>query len=167
MSAEIMKSKVKVQSVKTGIDKDDRAELAAQLSKVLIDTTQLLLKTQSYHWNVVGPLFKPVHDLTELHYKNLFSAIDVIAERIRALGHPAPVATGKSKSDYKLTIETSLPDTAEMILSLIADHEALVRRMRETADLAGKAGDMVSNDMLVARLAFHEKAIWMLRAMSV
>lgn len=169
MSDKIMNSKVDVQSINTGITKNDRAKLAGQLSEVLIDTMQLLLKTQSYHWNVVGPIFKPVHDLTELHYKDLFAAVDVIAERIRALGYPAPVADGpvakgKSKSEYNLVVSTLMPSTEEMIEQLVKDHEALVRNMRQTAETAGKASDLVTNDMLVARLTFHEKAIWMLGA---
>ncbi|MEL6422782.1 MAG: ferritin-like domain-containing protein, partial [Pseudomonadota bacterium] len=91
-----------------GLSEQQRAKLADGLSKVLGDTYTLLIKSHAVHWNVVGPLFLPVHELTEQHYNDLFAAADVIAERIRALGYFAPVAgfTGPSETSVPMTNDT-------------------------------------------------------------
>lgn len=156
----VLQSKPKSESIGTGLDEAARAKIAASLQSILGSTYRLLVKTQIHHWNVVGPLFHPIHILTEQHYEDLFGAVDTIAERIRALGHPteAPeIGTEKTK-----VAEMS---AHELLADLVADHEALCREMREVASAAEEVDDIVTNDMLVARLTFHEKAIWMLRAM--
>lgn len=156
----ILRSKPKKEAISSGIPDAARAEIAAALQSILGSTYRLLVKTQIHHWNVVGPLFHPIHLLTEAHYENMFEAVDTLAERIRALGHPtaAPVI-GTEKSGV------ATMNAHDLLTDLVADHEALCREMREAADAADEAGEIVTNDLLVERLTFHEKAIWMLRAM--
>ena len=154
----------KTEPLKIGLDAEFRAEMSQRLSGILANTYQLTIKTHIYHWNVVGPLFKPFHELTEDHYNALFAATDIIAERIRALDHFAPEDV--SLVNFAPRAKDANAKTAEhMIGDLIADHEAAVRTMREAAAFAGEADDVVTADMLTARLTFHEKALWMLRAM--
>lgn len=151
--------KPSVEAIATGIAADGRARTAEALQDILGASYRLLVKTQIHHWNVVGPLFHPIHVLTEAHYEDMFAAIDTIAERIRALGHPtaAPViGTERAK--------VTTMSAKELVEDLVADHEALCRSMRDTAAEAEEVDDIVTNDLLVARLTFHEKAIWMLRA---
>ncbi|MFN3868090.1 MAG: Dps family protein [Hyphomicrobiaceae bacterium] len=148
----------------TGIAKKDRSTVASELVDVLADTYTLLVKTHVYHWNVVGPLFIPFHELTEAHYKNLFEAADVIAERIRSLGHPAPLGFAELLPKSAVEEETSKRSAEGMVTHLIADHEKMVKRLRQAAIAADEVDDLVTADLLTQRLAFHEKAIWMLRA---
>ncbi len=165
MGATILNTKAEVETVKTGLSDDTRKRLAGHLSKALADTMLLTMKTQVYHWNVVGPLFKPIHDLTEAQYTNLFAAADEIAERIRALGHPAPLSFADLAPKANVSEESDIRSAEGMIRQLVKDHEAIVANMREAAHLAEKHDDFVTHDLLVARMGFHEKAIWMLRAM--
>jgi starvation-inducible DNA-binding protein len=153
-----------VEKLETGIGDKDRQDLANQLGNVLGDTYMLLVKTHVYHWNVVGPLFLPLHELTEVHYKDLFEAADVIAERIRSLGYIAPLSFTSLESKTKLSEENSNRSAAEMVQQLIEDHEQMVRRIRGITARAAEHEDFVTHDLLNARLAFHEKAVWMLRA---
>lgn len=152
--------------VKSGIDTKVREQLAKHLSLILADNYVLTIKSHIYHWNVVGPLFKPIHDLTEEHYEDLFEASDVIAERIRALGHQAPMNAGEI--DLKLSIPTpskSMPSAHDMIADLVKHHETISAEMRDLGAYAGDNGDLVTEDLMTARITFHEKAAWMLRAM--
>jgi starvation-inducible DNA-binding protein len=160
----MLKSEPKaVAELDIGLDAKYCAQASEALTGILAANYRLLIKTHVYHWNVVGPLFKPLHELTEAHYGALFEAADIIAERIRALGHLAPdkLATAAQFSPKggvdRLTAEHIVHD-------LIADHEAAVKTMRDAAEAAGDARDKVTEDMLTQRLTFHEKALWMLRA---
>lgn len=153
-------------SLDTGMAREDSGKVAEQLVDVLADTYTLLVKTHVYHWNVVGPLFLPFHELTEQHYKDLFEATDVIAERIRALGYPAPLSFAELQPQAAVAEETKNRSAESMVKHLINDHEAMVKRMREVTSDAEDADDPVTADMLTQRLAFHEKAIWMLRAIA-
>ena len=159
-TANVLQAKPKREAISTGLTDAARSDIADALQSILGSTYRLLVKTQIHHWNVVGPLFHPIHVLTEEHYENMFEAVDTLAERIRALGHPtaAPVIGTETGGVATMTAQDLLKD-------LVADHESLCREMREAADAADEAGDIVTNDMLVERLTFHEKAIWMLRAM--
>lgn len=150
--------------IDVGLSDSYRIKMTKILSKILSSSYSLTIKSQVYHWNVVGPLFKPIHELTEEHYDDLFEAIDVIAERIRALGHLAPMH-GKLIAD--MAKESTVADklTAEdMINDLVVSHENLVRKMRKAMTNASEASDAVTEDMLTERLNFHEQAIWMLRS---
>lgn len=160
----VLNVKPQTESVRTGIADDDRKEIAQALSTVLTDTYLLVIKSHVYHWNVVGPLFHSIHELTEEHYQNLFQACDELAERIRALGHPAPLTGKRVLADGNIKIETTSPTAHDMVEDLVSDHEGLCRNMREAAELAEEKGDFVSHDLLTARLTYHEKVIWMLRA---
>lgn len=153
------------EKVPTGIDSEVRQQLAKHLSAILADTYLLVVKSHLYHWNVVGPMFKSIHDLTEEHYEDMFDAADVIAERIRALGHRAPV--NAAGLELKLDIATSedgMPDAKTMIEDLVRDHEVIAAEMRDVATYAGENGDVVTEDVMTGRITFHEKAAWMLRA---
>jgi starvation-inducible DNA-binding protein len=150
--------------IDTGLDDAYRAEMAEDLSAVLAATYKLTIKSQLYHWNVVGPLFKSLHELTEEHYQTLFEATDIIAERIRALGHLAPIDLGRAMAFAPDSSDIAEPTAEDMINDLILDHSAAVRAIRSAARIADSAGDFTTTDMLTARSAFHEKALWMLRA---
>lgn len=164
MPAEVLDRTPKVQNVQTGLSEADRKRLAVGLGKVLADTYVLLVKTHVYHWNVVGPLFLPLHELTDKHYNDLFAAADELAERIRSLGHITPLSFSELEPKTKLVEETGEHSAREMVVQLVEDHEAMVRRIREITDDAAAVKDFVTHDMLNGRLAFHEKAIWMLRS---
>lgn len=156
----------KVEKMSTGLSEKYRADMSGQLSAILAATYQLTIKSHVYHWNVVGPLFKPLHELTEEHYNALFAAVDVIAERIRALGHLAPVAFKDTKTFAPVGSDVDHGSAISMVEDLIASHEEAVRAMRKAAGSAGEADDLVTEDMLTARLSFHEKALWMLRSIA-
>lgn len=153
-------------SIDTGITAKARGNVAEDLVAVLADTYTLIVKTHVYHWNVVGPLFLPLHQLTEEHYKNLFAAADVIAERIRALGHKTPLSLKQLLPQADVEEETADRTAERMVDQLIYDHEQMSKRLRVVALDADEADDIVTTDLMTQRLAFHEKAIWMLRAIA-
>ena len=150
--------------IHTGLKADYRKSMAKHLSEILAATYRLTIKSHVYHWNVVGPVFKPIHELTEEHYNALFGATDIIAERIRALGHLAPVSFDMTATFAPAKSDVDQTSAHDMVYDLIAEHEQAVRDMRAAAAKAGDNDDMVTEDMLTARLTFHEKALWMLRA---
>ena len=162
MSFQVLKVKPDVEHPETGLE--ERKRLAGCLSGVLADTYFLLVKTQAYHWNVVGPLFVSLHSLTEKQYENLFESVDEIAERIRAIGYPAPSSITEMVALTVLDEDVGNPTAEQMVQNLIRDHEAMVRRLRNASERAADLRDAVTADLLTERMAFHEKAIWMLRA---
>lgn len=164
MTQTALKPTVEPETPQTGIDR--RVWIATALNGVLADSMVLFFKTQSYRWNVVGPLFQPLHEMTEKQYTDLFDAIDVIAERIRALGQVAPLSFTDSLAHAHLTEEDAERSAAGMLEQLIADHEKLVRRLRETAKLAARHDDGATEDLMNSRMAAHEQAIWMLKAIA-
>lgn len=165
MTYAILKTELGNEKVETGISSADRKEVAEHLSAILTDTYFLTIKSHVYHWNVVGPMFHAIHVLTEEHYKDLFAAADVIAERIRALGFHAPITDAAGPDKAVVSLNTASSSAAGMVADLVEDHEAAIRKMRSAAELAEKHDDFVSHDLLVARLTFHEKAVWMLRSL--
>ncbi|WP_170609113.1 Dps family protein [Ruegeria arenilitoris] len=164
MIQQVLKSEVQEEVNDTGIDKN--AWIANAVTEVLADTMVLMVKTQGTHWNVVGPLFLPIHELTERHYHDLFEAADALAERVRALGQVAPISFTDMISQAKLTEEETIKDAEGMIKQLIADHEAMARNLRETATTAARYGDGATEDLMNARMAKHEEAVWMLKAIA-
>ena len=138
--------------------------LATALGGILGDQLVLFVKTQGYHWNVVGPLFLPLHELTETLYRDLFEAIGKVAERIRALGVIAPFSTSDMISHASLNEEDTARRAEGMVEQLISNNEALLRRLRETAELAARQGDVATEDLMSARMAAHEEAVRMLEA---
>lgn len=156
----------KVAPVKSGMDDSVREELAKGLSGVLADTYELTVKSHLYHWNVVGPLFKSIHEMTEEHYQNLFEAADDLAERVRALGYRAPVSMKNGEMTLSISLPSNgLPNAHEMIADLVDSHETIAKKMRDLAIRAGEKEDVVTEDLLTERISFHEQAAWMLRAL--
>ena len=150
--------------VNTGVS--DPQAVADGLSEVLADTYRVLIKTHVVHWNVEGPMFYAVHNLTETQYEELFAAADVIAERIRALGHLTQMSS-KGLLAESVVKDISSPQTAgEMCQDLANDHSKIAKRLHKLIEAAGDAGDPVTEDLATARSAFHEKAAWMLRSIS-
>ncbi|WP_319772397.1 DNA starvation/stationary phase protection protein [Breoghania sp.] len=163
-AASVLKPVAHEEKLNTGLDERYCAEMSEMLSQILVSTYQLTIKSQIYHWNVVGPLFKSLHELTEDHYNALFGSADIIAERIRALGHLAPATIGEISGFSPTGNDVDHGSAINMVKDLVADHEAAVRVMRKAGVKADEAGDLVTADMLTARMTFHEKALWMLRA---
>lgn len=164
MTRSIDTARANVTPLKTGID--GQAELAKALTACVADSYVLMIKTQGYHWNVAGPLFKSVHELTEEHYQDLFGAIDEMAERIRALGYPAPVSAADMTGCSRLEEETDVPDAGTILKTLVADHETVTKGLRSATEQAEADKDVATADLLTERIAFHEKAIWMLGALA-
>jgi starvation-inducible DNA-binding protein len=148
-----------------GIGDRDREKIATQLSKLLADSYTLYLKTHNYHWNVTGPLFNTLHTMFEQQYTELATAVDEIAERIRALGIKAPA----SYSEFaKLTsVDEGRGDepAEEMIRQLVIGQETVTRTAREAFPAADAAHDEPTADLLTQRMQVHEKNAWMLRSM--
>ncbi|MBB4198951.1 DNA starvation/stationary phase protection protein [Rhodoblastus sphagnicola] len=157
-TATVLASKPHAETPKSGLETSTRKEISDALGDILSAAYSLLLKTHVHHWNVVGPLFHPLHIMLEDQYKALFEAVDVYAERIRALGFLTPIPKVAIKPDAQAMSGEAI------VFDLIADHEACVRDMREIAIKAEDKKDIVTHDMLVARMDWHEKTIWMLRA---
>ena len=152
-------------AIEIGIPVEDLQKITDGLSRLLADSYTLYLKTHNYHWNVTGPLFNTLHTMFETQYTELATAVDEIAERIRALGHPAP---GSYRAFGKLTSieeEDSVPSAEEMIRQLVIGQETVVRTAREVFPLAEKANDEPTADLLTQRMQIHEKNAWMLRSM--
>ena len=148
-----------------GINAEDRQQIAAGLSKLLADSYSLYLKTHNYHWNVEGPLFNTLHLMFEEHYTELATAVDEIAERIRALGVKAPgsyTAFGKLTS---IDEATGTESAEEMIRQLVIGQETVARTAREAIKAAEAASDEPTADLLTQRMQIHEKNAWMLRSM--
>jgi starvation-inducible DNA-binding protein len=152
-------------AIDIGIDAKDRKAIAQGLSRLLADSYTLYLKTHNFHWNVTGPMFNTLHLMFEQQYNELALAVDTIAERIRALGHPAP---GSYKDFAQLsTIKeaTGVPDAKTMIKQLVEGQEAVARTARKVFPIAEKAEDEPTCDLLTQRMQIHEKTAWMLRSM--
>lgn len=152
-------------AIDIGIKEKDRKAIAEGLSKLLADTYTLYLKTHNFHWNVTGPMFNTLHLMFEQQYTELALAVDLVAERIRALGVPAPgsyAAFGKLTS---IKEETGVPNAEGMIAQLVAGQEAVVRTARKIFPLAENAGDEPTADLLTQRMQIHEKNAWMLRSL--
>lgn len=153
-------------AINIGISEADRAAIAQGLSRVLADTYTLYLTTHNFHWNVTGPMFNTLHAMFMEQYTALWSSVDLIAERIRALGHFAPGsygAFGTLASVPDAPVEP--PKAMEMVRILVKGHEAVARTARELVPTADKAGDEPTIDLLTQRLDFHEKTAWMLRSL--
>ena len=148
-----------------GISDPDRATIAAALSRLLADSYTLYLKTHNYHWNVTGPMFNTLHVMFMEQYTEQWTALDLIAERIRALGHPAP---GTYKEFTKLASIKEIdgvPKALDMVRNLVAAQEATARTARKLFPVAEKANDQPTADLLTQRLEVHEKTAWMLRSL--
>lgn len=152
-------------AIDIGINETQRQEIAQGLSRLLADTYTLYLKTHYYHWNVTGPMFQTLHLMFEQHYQEMWAAVDLIAERIRALGVFAP---GTYAEFSKLTVieeDNGVPKADDMIRSLVKGHETVIRTARSIFPVVEKASDQPSIDVLTQRMQIHEKTAWMLRSL--
>jgi len=140
--------------------------IAEGLADVLSDTYRLIFKTHAYHWNVTGPAFYSIHKLTEEQYEEMFTAADVLAERIRALGQLAPTRMADIMGRSQIEDLDEMPSAGEMLEDLAADHEKLAHRLHALIELVEGRKDPVTDDLATARSAFHEEAAWMLRAIA-
>ena len=148
-----------------GIKKTDRAKIADGLSRLLADSYTLYLKTHYFHWNVTGPMFNTLHLMFETQYTELSLAVDLIAERIRALGHFAPGSYAEYAKLTSIKEADGVPKAQEMIKQLVEGQEAVVRTARSIFAAADKAQDEATADLLTQRIQLHEKTAWMLRSM--
>ena len=148
-----------------GLNENDRKEIAQGLAKLLADSYSLYLKTHNFHWNVTGPMFQTLHLMFEQQYNELALAVDLVAERIRALGVPAP---GTYSEFAKLTMikePQGVPAAHDMIKQLVEGQETVVRTARSVFPVVERAHDEVSADLLTQRMQVHEKTAWMLRSL--
>lgn len=150
--------------VNIGIPEDQRREIADGLSRLLADTYTLYLKTHNFHWNVTGPMFNTLHTMFEGQYNELALAVDDIAERIRALGFPAPGSYAAYSELSSIPEAEGVPAANDMISQLAEGQETVARTAREVFDAADGANDQPTADLLTQRMNLHEKNAWMLRS---
>ena len=148
-----------------GISDELRQQIGEGLSHLLADTYTVYLKTHNFHWNVTGPMFNTLHLMFETQYNELALAVDLIAERIRALGLPAPGSYAQFTQLTSIQEETGVPSAEEMIRQLVKDQEAVVRTARSIFPVVEKANDQPTADLLTQRMQIHEKTAWMLRSL--
>lgn len=153
--------------INIGINEADRKLIAQGLAKLLANSYTLYLKTHNFHWNVTGPMFQTLHLLFETQYTELAMAVDKIAERIRALGLPAPgsYADFAKLTEVKESIGDNIPKAQKMIEQLVTDQEIITRCARELFPMCEKTQDQPTLDLLTERMDIHEKNAWMLRSL--
>jgi starvation-inducible DNA-binding protein len=148
-----------------GMTDEARAEIAAGLSRLLADSYTLYLKTHNFHWNVKGPMFSTLHLMFETQYTEMALAVDLIAERIRALGFPAPGTYSEYAKLTTIAETAGVPKAEEMIQLLVEGQESVVRTARSIFPVVDAAQDEPSADLLTQRMQLHEKNAWMLRSL--
>jgi starvation-inducible DNA-binding protein len=148
-----------------GVKEDDRLAIAQGLSRLLADSYTLYLKTHKYHWNVTGPMFQTLHLMFETQYNELALAVDLVAERIRALDVLAPGSYSEFSQLATVKEDIDNPSATDMIKRLVEGQETVVRTARSLYDLAHQAQDEVTADLLTQRIQVHEKTAWMLRSL--
>lgn len=153
-----------VPAIAIGIPPAGRKAIADELGTLLADTYTLYLKTHGYHWNVTGPLFQSLHLLFEAQYNELWTAVDLIAERMRSLGHKVPVGNTTFAKLARVK-DGKATEALDMVRDLVQGHETVVRTLRKAWPVADKHADQATLDLLTQRLAVHEKTAWMLRAL--
>lgn len=152
-------------TINIGISEEQRRAIADGLSRTLADTYTLYLKTHNFHWNVTGPMFQTLHLMFEGQYNELALAVDAIAERIRALGFPAPGTYSEYAKLSSISETEGVPTAEEMIALLVEGQEAVARTARTVFAVADEANDEPTADLLTQRLQIHEKNAWMLRSL--
>jgi starvation-inducible DNA-binding protein len=148
-----------------GIEPAARKEIADGLGRVLADTYTLYLKSHNFHWNVTGPMFQTLHLMFEQHYTELGMAVDLVAERIRALGFPAPATYSQFVKLSAIDEDDGVPPALDMVRKLVAGHETVARTARDVFKVAEGANDQPTCDLLTQRMQVHEKTAWMLRSL--
>lgn len=159
------KIKINPSAINIGLSDKDRRKVADGLSHMLADSYTLYLKTHNFHWNVTGPMFQTLHLMFMAQYNEIWLAIDTLAERIRALGYPAPGTYKEFAALTRIAESEGIPNAKDMIRQLVAGQEAVVRTARELLPIAEKAGDQPTVDLLSARMMVHEQNAWMLRSL--
>lgn len=152
-------------NIDIGIDAKQRKAIAGGLSRVLADSYTLYLKTHNFHWNVTGPMFQTLHLMFETQYNELALAVDLIAERIRALGYPAPGTYSEYAQLSSIKDTEGVPKATSMIELLVEGQEAVVRTARSVFPLVENVNDEPTADLLTQRMQVHEKTAWMLRSL--
>ena len=160
-----MQTQAKGMAIDIGIPEESRKEIAEGLSRLLADTYSLYLKTHNFHWNVTGPMFQTLHLMFETQYNELALAVDLIAERIRALGFPAPGTYSDFAKLSSIEETSGVPKAEEMIRLLVEGQESVARTARSIFPVAEKVNDEPTADLLTQRLQVHEKTAWMLRSL--
>ena len=162
----IMKSKkAKKPSIDIGISASEREKISRGLSALLADSYTLYLMTHNFHWNVTGPRFNDLHAMFMAQYTEQWTALDMIAERIRALGHPAPGTYREFVKLASIKEIDGVPKATDMIRHLVAAQEATARTARKLFPVVDAANDQPTADLLTQRLEVHEKTAWMLRSL--
>jgi len=159
-----MKAK-KTPAIDIGISAGDRKKISQGLSRLLADSYTLYLMTHNFHWNVTGPMFNTLHLMFMQQYTEQWNALDLIAERIRALGFPAPGTYREFVRLASIEEVDGVPKATDMVRLLVAAQEATARTARELFPLVAKADDQPTADLLTQRLEVHEKTAWMLRSL--
>ena len=152
-------------AINFGIAEPDRLQIVDGLSRLLADTYTLYLKTHNFHWNVTGPMFQTLHLMFETLYNEQWLAVDLVAERIRALGAPAPGTYEQMTALTSITKSNGLPKATDMIRELVEGQETVARTARQLFKVAEAANDQPTCDMLTQRMQIHEKNAWMLRSL--
>ncbi|HUL55843.1 MAG TPA: Dps family protein [Usitatibacter sp.] len=152
-------------AIDIGIAEKDRAKIAEGLSRLLADTFTLYLTTHNFHWNVKGPMFQTLHVMFEEQYNELWLALDAIAERIRALGFPAPGTYAQYAKLSSIKETPGVPEAKEMVRILVQGQEAVARTARKVFPVVDKNNDEPTADLLTQRMQVHEKTAWMLRSL--
>ncbi len=148
-----------------GIAEDARKSIVASLERVLADTYTLYLKTHNFHWNVTGPQFNDLHAMFMAQYTEMWAAVDLVAERIRALGAFAPGSYREFAKLSSIAEAETVPKAMDMVRQLVDGHEAVIRTLRAALKPAEGANDQSTLDLLTQRLQVHEKTAWMLRSL--
>jgi len=154
-----------VSQINIGIPEKQREQIAQGLSRLLADSYSLYLMTHNFHWNVTGPMFNTLHLMFMGQYTEQWNALDLIAERIRALGFPAPGTYAEFGKLTSIKEVTGVPKALEMVRHLVDAQEATARTARELFPLLEEANDQPTADLLTQRLDVHEKTAWMLRSL--
>lgn len=151
--------------INIGLSEENRTKIANQLQKLLANVYVLYVKTQKYHWNVEGKHFHDLHGMFEEQYEKLADYIDMIAERIRALGIETLASVTEFHGHTTLTeYPGQNPPEQTMIADLLEDYETIIKQMRSDIDLTTKINDMGTNNFLCDLIMKLEKTAWMLRS---
>ena len=160
-----MSKKSKSASINIGINDGDRAKIVDGLSALLADSFTLYMMTHNFHWNVTGPQFNSLHQMFMGQYTEQWNALDIIAERIRALGHPAPGTFSEFAKLTSIKEVSGVPKANDMVRHLVNAQESTARTARKLFPVVEAANDQPTADLLTQRLEVHEKTAWMLRSL--
>jgi starvation-inducible DNA-binding protein len=158
-------TKIPLRKMNVGIEEKDREKIAQGLSRLLADTYTLYLRTHNFHWNITGPMFQSLHQMFMVQHQELALAVDLIAERIRALGFPAPASYAEFADLTSIKEVRGSLSAENMIESLWEGQEVVIRTARQILPVADKFSDLPTADLLTQRMQIHEKTAWMLRSL--